>query len=307
MIMQRREFLGTVGALGLASVARGQGSKDREVNVVVWDEQQPKQKLAYENFLGNAIADHLRARGGFQVTSAKLDDPEQGLSAATLDKADVLIWWGHVRHPEVKPETGRAIVERIKAGKLSLIALHSAHWSTPFKEAMYARAIDDALASLPEADRKSAKVETIEPRPFTVPKRDDPQTPSTEVRKTADGVVVTVTLPNCVFPAYREDGKPSHVRVLLPDHPIAAGLPKQFDIPRTEMYDAPFHVPKPDAILFEERGDAGEHFPSGCLWTLGKGHVFYFRPGHESYPVYKQAEPLRVVENAARWLGGKKS
>ena len=28
------------------------------------------------------------------------------------------------------------LVERIKAGSLSLIALHSAHWSTPFVEAM---------------------------------------------------------------------------------------------------------------------------------------------------------------------------
>ena len=27
-----------------------------------------------------------------------------------------------------------------------------------------------------------------------------------------------------------------------------------------------------------------------------------FRPGHETYPVFKQAEPLRVLENAARWL-----
>ena len=88
---------------------------------------------------------------------------------------------------------------------------------------------------------------------------------------------------------------------MLPEHPIAAGLPAKWDVPQTEMYDEPFHVPAPDAVVFEERWDKGEHFRSGSAWTVGKGRVFYFRPGHETYPVYRQAEPLRVVTNAVRW------
>ena len=108
-------------------------------------------------------------------------------------------------------------------------------------------------------------------------------------------------LPICVFPAWREDGKPSHVTTLLPNHPLAAGLPLEWTILKTEMYKAPFHVPKPDASVFEEKWDAGESFQSGSVWTVGKGRVVYFRPGHESYPVYKAAEPLKVVENAVRW------
>ncbi len=36
---------------------------------------------------------------------------------------------------------------------------------------------------------------------------------------------------------------------------------------------------------------------------LAKGRVVYFRPGHEIYPIYQQAEPLLVIENAVRWLG----
>jgi len=91
----------------------------------------------------------------------------------------------------------------------------------------------------------------------------------------------------------------------LPQHPIAAGLPAHWDIPQTEMYGEPFHVPAPDEVVFEESWDKGEHFRSGCVWKVGKGRVFYFRPGHEIYPIFKQAEPLKVVENAARWLGGK--
>jgi hypothetical protein len=37
-------------------------------------------------------------------------------------------------------------------------------------------------------------------------------------------------LPGCIFPAYRGDGAPSHVTTLLPEHPIAAGLPLKWDI-----------------------------------------------------------------------------
>ena len=67
------------------------------------------------------------------------NDPGQGLASGELDDCHVLIWWGHVRQAEITPQTGRSIVQRIKDGKLSLIALHSAHWSTPFVEAMNER------------------------------------------------------------------------------------------------------------------------------------------------------------------------
>lgn len=276
---------------------------DRHVRVVVWDEQQPAQKQVYENFLGNAIADYLKTRPGLTVTSVCQNDPEQGMATKTLDQCDVLIWWGHVRQREIKWETGQRIVERIKQGKLSLIALHSAHWSTPFIEAMNERTIDDALASLTFEQRRSAKVMAIRPEQYSAPKRDAPPTPEFKQELQPDGVfTVQIKLPNCCFPAYRPDGKPSHVQSLLRDHPIATGLPATFDISHTEMYDEPFHVPAPDEVIFEERWDAGERFRSGAVWKIGKGRIFYFRPGHETFDVYKQPEPLLIIENATRWL-----
>ena len=270
------------------------------VRVLVWDERQPEQAQAYENFLGNAIAAHLAKQAGFTVKSVGLDDPEQGLDAATLDATDVLIWWGHRRHPDLNHETVRGILQRIKAGKLSLIALHSAHWSQPFTQAMAARAIENAMKSIPEAERATAKLELVRPKPFTVPKRDAPLTPA--LSKTGTGAWQLI-LPGCIFPAYRNDGKPSHLTTLLPDHPIAQGIPATWDLAQTEMYDEPYHVPVPDAVVFEEKWDAGEHFRSGCVWSVGKGRVFYFRPGHETYPIFRQEIPLKILENAARWLG----
>ena len=91
--------------------------------------------------------------------------------------------------------------------------------------------------------------------------------------------------------------------MLDPDHPIAKGLPKSFEIAQTEMYADPFHVPDADEALFEESWVAGEKFRSGLIWKLGEGRVFYFRPGHETYPVYKQELPLKIVANAVSWLG----
>ena len=276
----------------------------RPIRVVVWDEQQPAQKQAYENFLGNAIADFLKQRPGLEVKSVRLDDPEQGLSKETLDACDVLIWWGHVRQGEIKRETGLQLVNRIKQGTLSLISLHSAHWSVPFIEAMNERAVADALATLTPEERSVTTVEAIRPEKYAAPQRTDKLTPAAEKIVQGDGtIVLKVLLPNCCFPAYRGDGKPSHVRTVLTDHPIAKGVPAKFDIPHTEMYDEPFHVPAPDEVIFEERWDAGERFRSGCVWKIGRGRLFYFRPGHETFDVYKQPETLQIIENAVRWLG----
>ena len=291
--------------LALASNRAIADDTSRPIRVVVWDEQQPAQKQAYDNFLGNAIADYLKQRTGIAVKSVRLDDPEQGLSKPTIDTCDVLIWWGHVRQREIKDETARNLLRRVKEGQMSLIALHSAHWSIPFIEAMNERAVTDAIGSLTSEERQQVKVESIRPEKYSAPARDAELTPRFEKLVQSDGtILLKVKLPNCCFPAYRPDGKPSHVSTLLPDHPIAIGVPKYFDIPHTEMYDEPFHVPAPDEVIFEERWDAGERFRSGSVWKIGQGRLFYFRPGHETFDVYKQPEVLLIIENAVRWLAG---
>ena len=272
------------------------------IRVVVWDEQQPSQKEAYDNFLGNCIADHLRTKPEFEVRSLSIKDAQQGLSPEILDFAEVLFWWGHVRQADVKPEVGRAIVERVKAGRLTLVALHSAHWSTPFVEAMNERArldLNRQYADLP-ADKLS--IEEVPAQLYKAPKRDTRLTPAADVQKFPDGrVAVRLHLPNCCFPGYRTDGKPSYLRVLDASHPLTAGLPASFSLPQTEMYDEPFHVPAPDQVVVEECWEAGEWFRSVMVWELGRGRVVYIRPGHETFPIFKDQQMLRLIENAARF------
>ena len=314
----RRELLTStplaVAGASLMSAAAGRAAQseetirqepsERPVKVVVWDEQQPAQKEVYPSFLGNQIAGHLRSLSGMSVRSVSINDPGQGLGAGQLDDCHVLIWWGHVRHAEIKPETGRAIVQKIKDGKLSLIALHSAHWSTPFVEAMNERTRLDFAAKLERGGNERVEVTYVAPSPrYAVPKTDSRLTPCVSWRKFPDGQsAATVYLPVCCFPAYRGDGKPSRVKALKPDHAIAKGVPAEFEIAQTEMYDEPFHVPEPDEVIFEERWATGEWFRSGAIWKLGKGRVFYFRPGHETYSVFTQGLPLQILANAVRWL-----
>lgn len=314
----RRDFVRAASAvtgwslLGAATAktgSRGQlesARADRAIKVVVWDERQPAQKQAYPEFLGNQIAGHLAGQAGISARSVGLDDRDQGLGTDVLDQCDVLIWWGHARQAEITPPTGQAIVARIKAGRLALVALHSAHWSTPFVEAMNERTRDDFAGKLGTSERDRLEVEYLPPpQRYTLPRRDSQVTPYVSSRKFPDGRVrASIHLPYCCFPAYRTDAKPSVVKVLRPEHPIVRGVPREFEIPQTEMYDEPFHVPPPDEVILEERWATGEWFRSGAVWKLGRGKVFYFRPGHETYPIYKQPIPLQILTNAVRWLGG---
>ncbi len=271
-----------------------------DIRVTVWDERQPEQTAVYKNFLGNEIAAYLRDKPGFRVRSVGPDDPDQGLSSAILADTDVLIWWGHRRHSEISVSTARRIVGRVKAGTLAYIPLHSAHWAEPFMQAMYDRARADS--KLRFADEVT-DFEYIEPPGRMAPTYDSIVTPAYYAFKGRGGITkVRVDLPNCVFPGVRSDGKPSKITTLAPHHPIAVGIPSTFTISKTEMYDEPFHVPNPDVVIFREDFKQGGWFRSGMLWNVGKGKVFYFRPGHETFPVFKEKYPLMIIENAVSWL-----
>ncbi len=269
------------------------------VKVLVWDERQPRAAKAYKNFIGNQIADYLKSTPGLEVRSTALDDPEQGLG--DLESTDVLVWWGHVRHGEISEQTGQRIVEMVHSGQLALISLHSAHWSVPFMEAMNAVTRDIAKRRYPNP---KTEFEFVPPEGRRPPTYDSLITPAFYAVKRGDFVTkVRVDLPNCVFPGVRNDGTPSRVTVIQPEHPIMKGIPVQFEIPQTELYDEPFHVPDPEIVLFRETWDGVGRFRGGMLWTLGKGKIFYFRPGHEEFPVFKEEHVMKILDNAVRWLG----
>ena len=96
-------------------------------------------------------------------------------------------------------------------------------------------------------------------------------------------------------------GERERVWVVAPEHPIAEGLENSFVVPQAEMYGEPFDIPAPDELVFVSWFQGGEVFRSGACFNRGQGKVFYFRPGHETFPIYHQDEVKRVLKNAARW------
>lgn len=86
-----------------------------------------------------------------------------------------------------------------------------------------------------------------------------------------------------------------------PTHPIAAGVPTHFVLPKEEIYGEPFQIPEPDEQIFIGWYETGHVFRSGCTWRRGYGKVFYFQPGHESVPTFHNEIVQRIIKNAIFW------
>jgi len=216
------------------------------VRVLVWNEhchERTSSTVAgvYPDGIHGAVAGALRD-GGLEVRTATLDDPGQGLAEENLSWADVLVWWGHLAHDEVADEAVDRVHARVLAG-MGFVALHSAHFSKPFRRLM--------------------------------------------------GTTCELK--------WREADDRERLWVVAPHHPIAAGLGEYIELDREEMYGEFFDVPPPETLVFVSWFTGGEVFRSGATYSRGRGRIFYFRPGHETYPTYHNREVRRVLVNAARW------
>jgi trehalose utilization protein len=129
----------TVGTWGLGlntSRARAREAPDRRpVRVLLWCEGTARRSV-YPRDIDGALGEFLERQPGFSVRRARLSDPAAGLGDEALDWADVVIWWGRLRHDDVPAARGAAVVARVKAGQLGFVALHGACASQPFRALM---------------------------------------------------------------------------------------------------------------------------------------------------------------------------
>lgn len=100
---------------------------------------------------------------------------------------------------------------------------------------------------------------------------------------------------------WREVGEKERLWIVNPAHPIASGVPEHFDLPYEEMYGEPFMVAEDAKIIMMSWFEGGEVFRSGFTLQRGNGKMFYFRPGHETFPSFHDANVIRVIDNAIRW------
>jgi len=217
------------------------------IRVTVWNEYRHEKtdesvRTVYPEGIHNAIGNYFKALDGFEVKTATLDEPDNGLTDSVLENTDVLIWWGHKAHGEVMDETVQKVYNRVMNG-MGLIVLHSGHYSKIFTKLM------GTSCSL----------------------------------------------------RWREAGEKERLWVVDPGHPIVEGIGDFIELPHEEMYGEAFEIPQPDALVFVSWFEGGEVFRSGCCYHRGRGKVFYFRPGHETFPTYFNPDIQKVLYNAVRW------
>lgn len=100
---------------------------------------------------------------------------------------------------------------------------------------------------------------------------------------------------------WREAGERERLWVVDRAHPIAQGIGDRIELPNAEMYGEPFLVPEPAETVFISWFEGGEVFRSGLTYRRGAGRIFYFRPGHETYPIYHNPQIRTVLRNAVHW------
>ncbi|MGG3449813.1 ThuA domain-containing protein [Domibacillus aminovorans] len=100
---------------------------------------------------------------------------------------------------------------------------------------------------------------------------------------------------------WREAGEKERIWVVDPAHPIAEGIGEYFELDQEEMYGEHFDIPVPDELLFMSWFEGGEVFRSGVTYKRGNGKIFYFRPGHETYPTYYNENVQKIIKNAVKW------
>jgi trehalose utilization protein len=105
---------------------------------------------------------------------------------------------------------------------------------------------------------------------------------------------------NCSL-RWREAREKERLWNIEPSHPITEGIGDLIELLHAEMYGERFDIPNPDKVIFISWFEGGEVFRSGCCWERGHGRIFYFRPGHETYPIYHNEQIQKVITNAVRW------
>lgn len=100
---------------------------------------------------------------------------------------------------------------------------------------------------------------------------------------------------------WREAAEKERLWNIAPTHPITQGIGEYFELPHEEMYGERFDIPKDSETIFIGWFEGGNVFRSGVTFERGYGKVFYFQPGHETFPIYYNENILKVIGNAVRW------
>ena len=93
-----------------------------------------------------------------------------------------------------------------------------------------------------------------------------------------------------------------------PSHPIVQGV-QEFTLPAIERYSEPYRVPTPESVplhgVYIYPDGKEESTRLGLCWTIGKGRMFYFAPGHETFRDFYMDPVQQIMANAVIWAAPK--
>lgn len=111
-----------------------------KVRVTIWHEffhEHINEEVAalYPDGMHECLAKSLQADDLEIRTAWLMQDDDHGLSDDVLNSTDVMLWWGHALHEQVRDDIAEKVVQRVLDG-MGFIALHSAHMAKPFCKLM---------------------------------------------------------------------------------------------------------------------------------------------------------------------------
>jgi len=237
--------------------------------VLVWTDaaglHTNERPIAYPEGIHEAIAAFLNGSGEFDAVPFAVD--EECLESESLDQFHAIVMWGHGR--PISPEAQQSVAHQVESGKIGIVGLHS--------------------------------ILIFRSNPVLVTR---------------------------LFGQTRqygwEDDVPMRFSVTREAHPIFEGV-ESFEI-RDEAYYEPFglvegcdvllNMEVPDCetrmsrVFSPELGkyEAKEFHVAGLVsraaWTyeVGRGRSFYFQPGHETDPTYRNPAVQGIVSRGVRWV-----
>lgn len=270
-LVSAKAVIFSILAVGLALTATTSSVAQEKAKrcVVVWSEGTAPTNI-YPHDINGAIAEGLKEKlEGWDIVTAGIKDPDQGINDALLNRAEVLIWWGHKKHGEVKDELVAKIEKRVKDEGMGFIALHSAH---------FAKA-NIKLMSI--AETKKDLLDTVQPKNRVAAWGAYKADSTTLLLKVVDAShpIAKGVAKECSF----ANGERYNDPYAVPE-------------PKATVFDG----------VFDLKDGTKSSSKQGFCWDIGKGKMFYFQPGHETNPIFFDPNVRQIMANAVLWAAPEK-
>jgi len=241
-------------------------SEQEKAKVLIWIADSAvtteERPLPYPVSIGETIAEFLRESGDFEATVATADTAK--LKSRSLEDYDALMMWAHGE--PIAESVQYQIVEAVEVGGMGFVGLHSIM-------------IPDAY---PVITQRLLGATGLYDWEEDVPLR-------IASMASEHQILDEITDHDYLGEAYYEP-----LRLAEDVQPLLSMVVRGTGVRQV-------HKGEKGSVV-EDRDVTG--LASRICWTrqVGRGRIFYLQPGHETYPVYKDAVIQRLLSQGLHWV-----